>query len=304
MLALDPNTLETAPTPLADGDSAPGPVRCGGPSWPQLALMAALLVACFGQYITWMAERWWRDEYYGHGMFIPVVSGYLISRRLGTMGALPRRGFAWGLPFIVIGLGLHILASTADVNFPSGFGLVLTIFGMTAWLWGWPVARACAFPLAFLAFMVPLGRLLVDKAGMPMQLMAASLGGTFAAHLGLPVQIEGTTLRVPGYTFAVAAACSGLKSVIAMTALAALYAYLVEGRLWQRLLIVAGCIPVAILSNAIRVTVTLILGKALGRGAAEGFLHTASGAMVFIIALIGLTLLASVLRCNQIREDV
>ena len=304
MLALDPDTLATDPTPPADGGSAPRSEPGAGPSWAQILIAAALLIACFNQYIVWMADRWWRDEYYGHGMFIPLVSGYLISRRAAALRALPQRNFARGLPIIALGLGLHLLASTADVNFPSGFGLVLTIFGMTVWLWGWPVARGCAFPIAFLAFMVPLGRLLVDKAGMPMQLLAAQLGGTFAAHVGIPVHIEGTTLSVPGYTFAVAAACSGLKSVIAMTALAALYAYLVQARLWQRVLIVAGCVPVALLSNAIRVAVTLVLGKALGRGAAEGFLHTASGALVFIVALIGLTLLASLLQCNQLRDDV
>ena len=304
MLALGPDNLATNPTPPADGDHTPGPEPAGGPSRAQIVVTAALLLACFGQYIVWMADRWWRDEYYGHGMFIPLVSGYLISRRAAALRELPRRGFTRGLPFVVLGLGLHVLASTADVNFPSGFGLALTIFGLTVWLWGWPVARACAFPIAFLAFMVPIGRLLVSQVGLPMQLMAARLGGTCAAQLGVPVDIEGTTLRVPGYTFAVAAACSGLKSTIAMTALAALYAHLVQARLWQRLLIVAGCVPVAILSNAIRVTVTLILGKALGRGAAEGFLHTASGALVFVVALIGLILLASILRCNQLRDDV
>jgi exosortase len=124
-----------------------------------------------------------------------------------------------------------------------------------------------------------------------------------ATALGLRAVIEGTTIHVPGYTFSVVAACSGLKSVIAMTALAALYAYLVDASWWKRLVIFAGAIPVALVANGVRVMVALVLGQALGPGAAEGYTHSFSGTLVFILAFLGLAALGGILRCNRLRPD-
>ena len=251
-----------------------------------------------------MWERWSRAEYYGHGFLIPIVSAYLIWRRAGLVKDLPRDDFRWGGPVVGAALLLHLAATWYAVHFPSGFALIATIFGLIIWLWGWPAARELAFPVGFLAFMVPLARLLVEQFAQPLQLLGANLAGRLSGAIGVDIEIEGTLIHTPLYSFEVAIACSGLKATIAMTALAALLAYLVVAPLGKKVVLFVASIPVALLANAGRIFVTLILGQTLGQQAAEGFFHSFSGVLVFLFGLAGLFLVARGLGCWQLRDDI
>lgn len=273
------------------------------PPWAPYLLVAGL-VAAYGRYMLWMWERWMNDEFYGHGLFIPLISTYIIVRHLPAVRKLPREGHIWGLPVIGASLVLHAVASGLNVNFPSGFALILTLYGLVMWLWGWPVARALAFPFLYLVFMAPVGRLLVDLYAQPMQRMSASFGGGLASAIGIPVTIDGTRISIPDYTFEVAIACSGLKSAVSMTALGALYAWLVVGPLWRRFVLFLASVPVSLLANGLRITLTLVLGQVFGPKAAEGFVHSASGVVVFLIALMGLFTAGALLKCSRIRDDI
>lgn len=273
------------------------------PPWAPYLLGLGLLL-CFSHHLVWLWERWMNDEFYGHGMFIPIISGYIVFRHLPQIRALPRRDFAFGLPVMAIGIAAHIAATWLDVNFPSGFAFILTLYGLVIWLWGWPVARAVAFPFLYLVFMVPVARFLVDQYAQPMQRMSAAAGGAVAGAIGIPAVIDGTKISIPEYTFEVAIACSGLKSAVSMTALGALYAWLVVAPFWKRATIFAASLPVALLANGSRITLTLVLARTFGPKAAEGFTHTASGIVVFLVALVGLFMVGAILKCSRIRDDI
>ena len=152
--------------------------------------------------------------------------------------------------------------------------------------------------------MIPLGRLLIDQVAQPMQLFAAQVAGAGAQILGMPTQIDGTTLRIPDYTFEVAVACSGLKSAIAMLALGALLAYVVKDVWWKKAIIFGAALPVAMLANAARIWLTMMLGRGISEKAAEGFFHTFSGMLVFLLAFIGLFGVTNLLKCKQLRDDI
>jgi len=271
--------------------------------WPVVAL-AILVGLIFSDHLVWLVKRWWNSEYYGHGFLIPIISGYLIYRKREQIRELPRAGFYGGIVVILASLALHYVATYVDVHFPSGFALIGVLMGLTWLLWGWPVFKEVAFPLVFLFFMVPLGKLLVNQVAQPMQMFSASMAGGVAQFLGMPVTIEGTRLAMPEYTFEVAIACSGLKSIITMTALGALLAYIIRASLWKKLLVFASSLPAAIVANAARIWLTLVLGRALGEKAAEGFFHTFSGILVFLLALLGLLGVTTLLKCRQLREDI
>lgn len=272
--------------------------------WVTLLLIVLALGAAFSRHFVWLVEKGWHNEYYGHGFLIPLLSAYLIYRRLPRLRTLPRAGFAWGLPLIIGGLALHLAAVKLDVNFAQGFALVLVIAGLVTWLWGEPVALDLAFPLAFLLFMVPMGRFLVDQFAQPMQLWGARLAGGAAAFMGIPVQVSGTSMMIPDFTLEVAIPCSGLKSAIALTALGALYAYLLVGPLSKRWLIFAASLPIALLANGVRLWLTIVLASSLGPTTAQGFFHTLSGMFVFVFALLGLFGFGSLLGCTSIRDDI
>jgi exosortase len=270
--------------------------------WP--VALAVAVAASYHELITWMAQQWWRDEYYGHGMIIPVVSAYLLWRERGRLAALPQRSDWRGLVVLSGALVLQAAGETLGVHFASGFALVATLWGLALWLWGPAVARAVLFPLAFLLFMVPLSRILVEKLALPMQLFSARGAGAVAGALLDGVKVTGTSIATPGYIFSVAIPCSGLKSLISMSALGALYAYLVEGPPLRRVLLFLAALPIALLANLLRIFATVVLGNTIGPAAAEGFFHTVSGIFVFLLALGGLFVLGGALGCQKLRDDI
>lgn len=190
------------------------------------------------------------------------------------------------------------------MHFPSGFALIIVLYGLVAWLQGWTRARALLFPFAFLFFMVPMARLLVDKLALPMQLFSARGAATLASFFGMHTNVDGVAILTRDYVFEVAIPCSGLHSAIAMSALGALVAYALEGAAWRRWLLFFLSLPIAVLANLIRIWITLILGNSLGPAVAEGFFHKASGAVVFLLAFLGLLLVGGILGCRQLREDI
>ncbi|NLO73925.1 MAG: exosortase/archaeosortase family protein [candidate division WS1 bacterium] len=270
----------------------------------QVAVLGLLVVAVFHQLLVWMVEQWWRDAHYGHGFLIPLISGYLVYRQIPRLRDLPVENHRWGLPLMLAGALFHLAALLYGAHFPSGFALIILLYGLVIWLQGWPRARALLFPFAFLFFMVPMARLLVDKLAMPMQLFSARGAAGLAGIFGMQTTLDGVSILTRDYAFEVAIPCSGLHSVIAMSALGALVAYALEGAAWRRWLLFVASLPVALAANLIRIWITLILGNSLGPAVAEGFFHKASGALVFLLAFLGLLLIGGALGCRQLREDI
>jgi exosortase len=281
-----------------------------------LAALGVGLAAAFGPELIWMFDRWLHSEYYEHGFLIPVVAAWLMYRRREQVAALAA-GAMNGAPtgvgrdesrpyiaVIVAGLALHLLAVLVDVNFASGFAMVVTLWGVVAWLWGRRVALALLFPIAYLAFMVPVDRLLIDAFASPLQLLVARMAAAVSHAIGVPVTREGVNVGVPSYLFEVAVPCSGLKSLTAMAALAALYAYGVKGRLWQRLTIFASALPIALVANVARVTLILWVAHRLGANLADGFFHGFSGAVVFGVGLLGLYGVGRLVGCRALRDGI
>jgi len=269
-----------------------------------LGVLAALIAVAFAPQLAWMWSRWMASEYYGHGVLIPPIVGYLIYRRRALLAELPKSSDRRGLVLVVAGIVLHFLGIWADVHFVSCLALIPVLLGLVQWLWGPRIALAVLFPICYLGFMVPIDRLLIDAFSSPLQLLAAKMAGTFTQLIGIPVTREGVNLRIPEYAFEVAIACSGIKSLTTMTALAALYAYLTEGRLWQKAALLASSLPIALVANAVRVTTILLVARSLGEKAATGFLHGFSGVVVFMVGLLALYGMGWLLKCHKLRDDI
>jgi len=262
-------------TPTTDTAADPESAEENGNStlWP-LAVIIALVLVVFWDNLHWLVRTWSADEFYNHGFLIPIISGYLIYRKWDHLKQLPRVNFYGGIAVILASVSLHLVATYLDVHFPSTFALIGVMTGLVWWLWGWQALKEIAFPLVFLFFMVPLGKLLIDQVAQPMQLFGAKLAGGAAQFLGMPTTIDGISLQTPEYSFEVAVACSGLKSAIAMLALGALLAYLVQAIWWKKAVIFLASLPVAIL------------------------------ALVFLLAFLGLFGVTSLLSCAQLRADI
>jgi exosortase len=148
--------------------------------------------------------------------------------------------------------------------------------------------RLLAFPLAFLLLMVPLPEILFNRIAFPLQMVASQLGELAIATSGVPVLREGNVLLLPNRALEVAEACSGIRSLISLVMLAVVLGYFTERRIWARVLIAVAAVPIAVMANAIRVAGTGLASYWISPAAADGFFHTFSGWLMFIVALGGL----------------
>jgi len=214
-------------------------------------------------------------------------------------------------PMLVVGLLAVLYAGTVgvlvrvwrgDPTFSHGF-LVVPLALLLAWgRLPLPVAKrgagapgALLGPYLFLYFAVPWPDLVVGQLSFPMQYFAAGYAGMLGGMLGLPVVRHGVELEVGRYTFAVGAPCSGMRSLVALLAVAAVLADLARGSRWRRLALFACGFPAALVANATRIALILVIGARWGEKAATGFFHEFSGVVLFALAVILLLLAARLL---------
>lgn len=251
-----------------------------------LAALAAAAAVLYAAVVPAMVGDWATDENYSHGFLIPVISAYLLWARRGELRELARgaEGSAWGLALCVASLAVFVVGRAGAELFLQRSSLVLLLLGTVVWLWGWGMLRATAFPLLFLFFMVPLPYLIYDAVAFPLKLFAARVATESLFWFGVPVFREGNVIHLASQTLEVADACSGIRSLVSLVALGVVYAYFTEGIGWKRVAIVVSTVPIAIAANAFRVTGTGLLTHYVSPKAAEGFFHTFSGWLVFVVA--------------------
>ena len=112
--------------------------------------------------------------------------------------------------------------------------------------------------------------------------------------LGIPVLREGNVLELASQRLNVVEACSGIRSLLSLGFLGLVYGYFFESKMWIRVALVVATVPIAIVANGLRVTITGILSE-LNKDYAEGLFHTMEGWVIFMVALVALLILHQVL---------
>lgn len=264
--------------------------RSASRHWPTV-LMALLLVLLYAPVLRGLVVQWHEGDY-SHGFLVPIFSAYLVHRRRNTLAAVPRKPSLLGLLVVVGSQGLYLLGSLGAELFLTRVSLIFTICGLVIYFLGWAGMRALAFPLGFLFLMVPLPALVYNEIVFPLQLLASRFATTCLKATGIvPVVREGNLLILPYYTLELVEACSGIRSLMSLVALAVAYGYMAEKRIIVRILLVALMVPTAVMSNGFRVMVTAVLTRSGGPKAAEGFLHAFSGWVLFLAAAMCLFLI-------------
>jgi exosortase A len=253
-----------------------------------LALVATLFVfvltAIYWPTVRDLVAQWWDDPNYSHGFVVPLFSGFLIWQRRGDLLGLTPEGSWTGLPVLVGGVGLLLLGDVGAENFLMRSSLILILAGLVLFHLGRRAFRILAFPLAFLFFMVPLPAIVFYAVAFPLQQLAAQNAASTLDFLGVPVLLDGNVIRLSQVTLGVAEACSGIRSLISLLALAVAWAHLTVAGVAGMLALVASVVPITIVANAGRVVVTGLIGQQFGIEYAQGFFHTFSGWIIFLVA--------------------
>jgi len=264
-------------------------------------LLIGALVASFAHNFWEMWLRWfpaWHlthlslydrfmegESYYTHGPLIPVVSlviAVLLIRHV-RIPVKPNRK----LGGLVLGgsLLLHLVACLARVNFASGFALIGVLTGLVLWLWGLRALRQLWFPIALLVFMVPLPEVTIYDLNFRLKMFAADWGVKLASALGVIVERSGNRVFIEGdKSLVIANVCNGLRTLISLLAFGALYCYVCRLRGLWRLGLFAMTVPVAVVSNSIRIVSLIIVADIWTPEVATGWYHDWSGILIFVLA--------------------
>jgi exosortase len=271
--------VASRPTPVVESSkAAPLP-------WGAIAWFGLLLIACYAP-IAWnLVRQWNNDADMSHGFFVPAISAFIVWQRRHELAAMKPRPNWWALLVVAYGAAQLMLATLGVELFLSRTALVITVIGMVWMLAGTQIVRKLAFPLFLLFFMVPIPAVIYNRITFPLQMVASRLADGALTLLSIPVLREGNVLELPNQTLSVVEACSGIRSLLSLTFLSLVYGYFFEKRMWVRVLLFISTIPIAIIANGSRVTLTGILTE-VNPELAEGFFHTASGWVIFMVALV------------------
>ena len=257
------------------------------------ALPLAILLTCYGPVLSELVRDWIDDPAYSHGFVVPLFSAYCIWQARRTIAALTPQVNASGMWLLLAGLGTLVLGTLAGEYFLSRASLVLVLAGLALFLLGRRVFAYLAFPIAYLLFMIPVPAVIYNSLAFPLQGLAARFSVWVLDRLSIPALLDGHIIRLSHMTLGVTEACSGLHSLVSLLALATAWSYLAVPRKGLRVLLVAAAVPIAIAANMLRVVLTSLLCEIFGPGAAEGFFHSFSGLLVFLVSLAALVSLSS-----------
>jgi len=255
----------------------------------KLGIIAGLLALIYWPTFIWMNARFSEaDTYYSHGFLVPLVFLYLIWTKRDELKKTVISPLNIGLILLVPVLLTHLLAYLLEINFISGFSLIITLFGLSLYLYGLGISRQLAFAVLFLVFMIPLPQVLIINISFKMKIFAAQVATACINLMGIQAIREGSVVNLPNTALTVGDPCSGLRSLISLTALGALYAYLIKISKARKALLFLLSIPIALIANIIRIILLLLVAFVYGSEVATGKFHDLSGFLLFCLAFAGL----------------
>jgi exosortase B len=262
------------------------PTAAASRRWLGVALPLAGLAAVYVPTFVDLARGAWREEAHAHGPLVLLVSAALLWRGRAALDGRAGRAPLAGGGLALFGLALWLLGRTQSLVLFEAGSLLPVAAGLVLMAGGLAALRRLAFPLAFLAFYVPLPGFIVDGATAPLKEMVSGSVAQVLAAFGYAVERSGVVLAVGGRELLVADACSGLNSLVSLLAMGLLYGHLRRARPARMALLAAAVVPIAIAANVARVLALVLITVHAGPEAAQGWVHDALGLSVFVLALL------------------
>ncbi len=268
------------------------PVEASWYPWIWAGLVATLALWVFFPILVlhpsddlWaLAEEWENDPNYSYGYLIVPLALFFAWERRELIQRIPARGSGLGLALIGLALLVFLGGMMGGVYYLTRISVVILAPGVVAWLVGWERVRALAFPLLFLALMVPPPYFLWAYVAAPLQEFAATAAEQTLFLLEVPVLRNGNVIALANTELEVAEACSGLRSLLALVTTGIVFGYFFGKSKLQRVLVVLSSVPIAIAVNAARVAGTGWLAYHYGADVAQGYYHEFEGFGMFLLA--------------------
>ncbi len=248
-------------------------------------VLAAAFVWSYGPTLLELVDRWNKEPDYSHGFLVPVAALVFLWARWDRFPGVSSAPGWPGLVLILFGTALRIGSARYYIDSADGWSILFWFAGI-AWLFGgWRVLWWSSPSIAFLWFMVPLPWRVERWASLPLQRVATKMSCWVLQGFGLPALSEGNTILLPDQPpMEVAEACSGLRIFVGIFALAFAYVILVRRSWWERALLLASAVPIALIANSTRIVVTGLLFQVVSGEAAHKFSHDMAGYVMILYA--------------------
>ena len=279
-----------------------------------VAIAAALAFVYFAVLMK-LSRDWWTDENYSHGLLVPFIIGFIVWQERKRFTEQQRTSALWTGVVLVSFALLALWAGTAGAElFVQRASLLLMLAGIVIYFFGLRIIQVVAVPLLLLALAIPIPQIIFNKIAFPLQLFASKCAVAAMSFLEIPVLRQGNIIELMplGATepkrLAVVEACSGIRSLMTLVTLAVVYAYFTRPRdpqisadgtdaspksqpkffatfgFWRSVILIVSAVPIAILTNAARVSGTGVLAHYYGTKVADGFFHSFSGWVIYLVA--------------------
>jgi len=272
--------------------------------WRALPIIVAIAFA-YATVLAKLSYDWWTDENYSHGLLIPFIIGYILWAGRDKFASARTNASVWlGGAAVAIAL-LALWAGVAGAElYTQRMSLVLLLAGIVVYFWGVQLFKLILIPLFLLILAIPIPAIIFNKIAFPLQLFASRCAVWSMQTLGIPVLRQGNVIELkPLNSFAtkkleVVEACSGIRSLMTLITLAVVFAYFTHPNsdpdhpetrrygILRAAIIVVSAVPIAILTNALRVSGTGVLAHYYGTQVADGFFHSFSGWVIYIVAFL------------------
>jgi len=268
-------------------------LRVPSPSYRSSGMLAnVILVIGFAALLlptmTQVARETWSTEQGGHGPIVLATGLWALWRELKSNPVERRLGnLRLGVPVLALCLASFVAARITGILEIEAFTMYASLVAGAYLLFGGAVLRTIWFPLVYLAFALPPPDTVVAAVTQPIKIAISEGAVALLYSLGYPVANSGAIIQIGQYELLVAAACAGLNSLLTLAALCLFYVYLRHrSNVIAFLVIAAAAIPVAVISNFIRVLVLVLVTYHFGDAAAQGFMHDFAGLLMFAVALL------------------
>ncbi len=270
----------------------------------KFVIIFILLVITYLPTFKWMIERFeGAESYYSHGYLVPFITLGLIYWKREKLKQLKAASSGIDLLLIAAALLTHAAGLILKIGFVSGASLLMALFGLSLYLGGAAITKELFFPVSFLIFMVPMPRMLTIHISFKMKLLAAQAGTVLINWLGITAVRHGSIVHLPNTSLTIGSPCSGLRSLIALCGLGALFAYVADLPRFKKAILFLASIPLAFGANILRITMLLWVARKYGHEVATGKFHDYSGMFVFVFALAGLILINKALQWEPRKQS-
>jgi exosortase len=276
--------------------------RLGVGAWWLLPALATLVAAIYAPTAPELIRIWWIDPNYSHGFLVPLMSlGFAVwawHRHGSPLRAQVTPGAALqGLIWIGVGLALHAVASFVGNLFADVLSLIFVLRGILLGMGGGGANRAFGFSALFLIFMAPLPIGWYQPVALVLQQWVSAAAAQVLELCGAAVFREGNLIHMNGYTLEVGEACSGIRQLTSVLALALAVGHFTSDKNWYRAALAGAAIPLAVAANCLRVILVGLIFLGFGSKWAEGVAHTLQGlALVALAALLVMIVAAGLSR--------